>query len=349
MNPFISFCLYVAARVFVQYLKSRPDDSQTADSLRFLLSAMNALKRRNPLTESFLVQLDVDLEALGMRIPKLKAAFPRSGDSVSSGQLLLMGNPFLTCSKPGPRVGVPPLARAQCDNPEGVGGILAYKNECHFMKVADDDGNAAGAPDIVEPERTSQPTVTSASNGFSSQAWLSPDQPMNGNESNGTRSLPLHNVVLTPGSGGITGFVQSESSGDVNELSPDGAQSNRPTPNSSSASEQRPSLTGGALTGSGRNSFEASPVSTHQNLGPPSVDAAAFYPDPTYSSMGTGLTPGARYSVPETPVNDFSVPNGWENLAGQTGMTPVAEGVLRSLMNMGPMDAMDLSSWDSAN
>lgn len=66
----------------MQYLKSRPDDSQSADSLRFLLAAMNALKRRNPLTESFLVQLDVDLEALGMRIPKLRAAFPRSTDSV---------------------------------------------------------------------------------------------------------------------------------------------------------------------------------------------------------------------------------------------------------------------------
>lgn len=83
MNPFISFCLYVAARVFVQYLKNNPDDSQTADTLWFLLSAMSALKRRNPLTESFLVQLDVDLEALGMRIPKLRSAFPRSGDSVS--------------------------------------------------------------------------------------------------------------------------------------------------------------------------------------------------------------------------------------------------------------------------
>lgn len=85
----MSFCLYVAARVFVQYLKSRPDDSQSADSLRFLLSAMNALKRRNPLTESFLVQLDVDLEALGMRIPKLRAAFPRSNDSVSSSPALI--------------------------------------------------------------------------------------------------------------------------------------------------------------------------------------------------------------------------------------------------------------------
>lgn len=83
MNPFISFCLYVSARVFVQYLKSRPDDSQTADSLRFLLSAMNALKRRNPLTESFLVQLDVDLESLSLRIPKLRNEFMRMGDCVS--------------------------------------------------------------------------------------------------------------------------------------------------------------------------------------------------------------------------------------------------------------------------
>jgi len=94
VNPFTSFCLYVAARVFVQYLKSRPDDSQTVDSLRFLLAAMGALKRRNPLTESFLVQLDVDLEALGARIPKLRAAFPRSTLGVS-----LACNPMSRCVK----------------------------------------------------------------------------------------------------------------------------------------------------------------------------------------------------------------------------------------------------------
>jgi hypothetical protein len=84
----------VAARVFVQYLKSRPDDSQTVDSLRFLLAAMGALKRRNPLTESFLVQLDVDLEALGARIPKLRAAFPRNTLGVS-----LACNPLLSYAK----------------------------------------------------------------------------------------------------------------------------------------------------------------------------------------------------------------------------------------------------------
>lgn len=81
VNPFTSFCLYVAARVFVQYLKSRPDESQVADSLRFLLAAMGALKKHNPLTESFLVQLDVDLEVLGSRIPKLRAAFPKNTET----------------------------------------------------------------------------------------------------------------------------------------------------------------------------------------------------------------------------------------------------------------------------
>jgi len=64
MNPFLAFCLYVAARVFVQYLKFRPKDEQMISSLQFLLAAMHALKRKNPLTESFLVQLDVDLEGM---------------------------------------------------------------------------------------------------------------------------------------------------------------------------------------------------------------------------------------------------------------------------------------------
>ncbi|KAF3893762.1 Binuclear zinc transcription factor [Trichophyton interdigitale] len=66
MNPFLVFCLYVAARVFVQYLKSRPQDQAVRSSLQFLLSAMNALKRKIPLAESFLVQLDVDLEGSGL-------------------------------------------------------------------------------------------------------------------------------------------------------------------------------------------------------------------------------------------------------------------------------------------
>lgn len=66
MNPFLSFCVYVAARVFVQYLKSRPDDTVVQSSLQFIVSALNALKNKNPLTETFLVQLDVDTEGMSL-------------------------------------------------------------------------------------------------------------------------------------------------------------------------------------------------------------------------------------------------------------------------------------------
>jgi hypothetical protein len=82
MNPFIAFCLYVAARVFVQYLKSRKDDATVKSSLHFLLSAMQVLKTKNPLTESFLVQLDVDLEGSGLSLP---SSFSRSQSGEKRG------------------------------------------------------------------------------------------------------------------------------------------------------------------------------------------------------------------------------------------------------------------------
>ncbi|CBX92795.1 hypothetical protein IAQ61_005843, partial [Plenodomus lingam] len=77
MNPFISFCIYVSARVFVQYLKARPKDQQMMSSLQFLLQAMHALRRKNPLTESFLVQLDLDLESAGIQGLHQKASVPQ--------------------------------------------------------------------------------------------------------------------------------------------------------------------------------------------------------------------------------------------------------------------------------
>ncbi|WEW61559.1 hypothetical protein PRK78_007050 [Emydomyces testavorans] len=69
MNPFLAFCLYVAARVFVQYLKSRSEDLSVRSSLQFLISAMNALKNKNPLSQSFLVQLEFDLENSDLDVP----------------------------------------------------------------------------------------------------------------------------------------------------------------------------------------------------------------------------------------------------------------------------------------
>lgn len=62
MNPFVAFCLYVAARVFIQFLKKNPGEEEYRASLEFLLNSMNVLKKRNPLSESFLMQLSLDME-----------------------------------------------------------------------------------------------------------------------------------------------------------------------------------------------------------------------------------------------------------------------------------------------
>ncbi|KKA18058.1 C6 transcription factor Prf, partial [Rasamsonia emersonii CBS 393.64] len=76
MNPFSAFCLYVAARVFVQYLKSRPEDQTVRSSLQFLLTALNALKSYSTLTESFLIQLDVDLSGTDLAADFAKSLNP---------------------------------------------------------------------------------------------------------------------------------------------------------------------------------------------------------------------------------------------------------------------------------
>ena len=89
MNVLTPFCVYVAARVFVQYLKFRPDDSAARSSLQFVFSALHLLKTKNPLAESFIFQLDLDTAGtvLSDFNQSKKACFMRAGlqrDAVSS-------------------------------------------------------------------------------------------------------------------------------------------------------------------------------------------------------------------------------------------------------------------------
>ena len=75
----MSFCLYVASRVFIQYLRARRNDARFQSSLSFVLSAMNAMKKKNALNEAFLAQLDVEMEACNL---------PRPAFSVTLGGVL---------------------------------------------------------------------------------------------------------------------------------------------------------------------------------------------------------------------------------------------------------------------
>lgn len=238
---------------------------------------------------------------------------------------------------------------------EREGGTMAYRNECPIMKIPGDDGNPLNV-NIVDPITQQDPAP--AENDFDSNTWLSGDAQIPTRErSSGPDGQPT--MMIPPGvsynhrlnSNG--GYVESQSSG-TNDMSvsphPD-SLSNRPTPNSSSTSEQRNSTSDPRST-SGRTSFDASPIGSHQPLSTQAeMDAArvAFFQDPNNFGMGgsgSGITPGREFVMPDTPGNSFAVPSGWEMPGTGTGMTPVAEGVLRHLMNMPPMDAMDLG-WDS--
>jgi hypothetical protein len=71
----------------VQYLKSRPEGQAVKSSLQFLLTALGALKQFSALTESFLIQLDVDLSGTtfgsSMRSMRSKEAVSDSDRNVS--------------------------------------------------------------------------------------------------------------------------------------------------------------------------------------------------------------------------------------------------------------------------
>ena len=222
---------------------------------------------------------------------------------------------------------------------------MAYRNECDFLKARGDEPNPASGPEIVEPQNGMSGLDSSTSAGFNSQSWLSAEQSMGG---------------LTPSSGGMYdksgsagghGGASGDNQGTVG--SPEGGQTGRLTPNSSSnggrdgAAESRGRLAPGQVNGSGRNSFQASPISPHQNLmGPGDLSGGnqgSFFGDPT---NGFAVSPNMN----EQQQGGFGMANGgWGDMAGQQSLPQVGDGVLRALMNMGPMDAMDLSSWDQGN
>lgn len=64
LHPYIPFPLYLSARIFAQMAKANPQDDNANSLVRFLLSALVAMKDVNPLVDSYLAQLD--MEDLGL-------------------------------------------------------------------------------------------------------------------------------------------------------------------------------------------------------------------------------------------------------------------------------------------
>ena len=182
------------------------------------------------------------------------------------------------------------------------------------------------------------------------------------------------------GSGMFRGFGNEDSTGDMAPSPDAGVSSDKPTPNSTTSSE-RPSnsnsntgnLTAPGSSRSGRNSYDASPASSttiNKSQSPQSQaqgqaqgqaqsaavrNMDAFLQGFPGNEFPTGLTPNQQFTMPETPgkatggdgVEENAGDFNWEQFtAGPTGMTPMSEGVLRTMLQMGPMETMDMG-WDN--
>lgn len=206
---------------------------------------------------------------------------------------------------------------------------MAYRNDCHFLEVVEDDGNPASGPEIIEVESDTQNNTNgqSESQGFASaQSWVR------------DRQMPTSH------------------DGDTNDMSgsPGGQSAAGPTPNSSTTSEQLKGPMGNRMNGSGRTSYDASPAPAHQAVtsqaGVEPVQGSFYSGSGGFGVTDPGVVaPGQQYPIPiQQPSMRFEMANEWGEMQA-AAQPPVAEGVLRSLMNMGPMDAMDVSVWDSGN
>lgn len=245
-------------------------------------------------------------------------------------------------------------ARPNLDSGKGraEGGTFKYRNECQFMKIAEDEGNPAENPDLVEPE----PDVSRSTH---SQTWSSLTRGettaiSGGNSGNGgnneTRGMPFTMFELGSGQAFLdrSGADNSSTSMTTNQ---DGL-SNRPTPNSTGTSDLRHST--GHESGS-LPSYNASPSTANDNSMSDMEAAAARFLQQAMSNGyhvsgdGTRLPSGQVFHpITTSSTMDFTLASDWASMGAQSGGTPVAEGVLRDLLqNIGPLDAsMDLG-WDS--
>src|SRR5690348_7518160 len=114
----------------------------------------------------------------------------------------------------------PGLCRMEpnCDDPSGAPAILAYRNECNYMKSTTNNNNRGTARDMGDQQNDPMGIDTTQVGGFGQQGWLSTDQ-------------SIH--VLTPTSGTLfdktgsanahmTGFGDGGVDGQERPGSPDG-------------------------------------------------------------------------------------------------------------------------------
>jgi hypothetical protein len=328
MNPFIAFCVYVAARVFVQYLKVHNDDAAVISSLQFLLAAMQALKAKNPLTESFLVQLDVDLEGSGLRIPV---------DGTGQASVPL---------------------RASTDKSVYIPNHSADQHDCVSLfdiRVAQEPNFEAANVHSKEPAVSKGPTGNPRD--FSRMSPQQLQQPRGGfpDRSKGSPLPPAPDALI-----GGAASMYAENSGVMDmDLSFENVRGQRY--NSLSTSEH-PTPSTSSNNASSQTSFSPPHIEEHANLKSTSTlanvspnTATSFSNNQNYPPFTPDLPHSAKLSSPEGASNPFAMHGAWNhadggqvlgNSAGQYGVGGMTPDEIQSWQ---PMTMNDGNEWAFAN
>lgn len=307
MNPFISFCLYVAARVFVQYLKSRPKDAQVRASLQFLLQAMQAIKRKNPLTESFLVQLDVDLEGAGI-------------EDIKGLRTQTQGKfPFAPTRSEGC-----PMEQLHMNHRPTYGdiGLAVYNNPSTSVPLTN---TAPSQPGQFGYANLSD--MTDESMGFIPSS----------------NQFELPSRQRSPGStNNSTGMHRSPQSFNPEmDMSPDGSSGEHRTPNSSAQSQQNMST---HTSNTGYSPQNLQPDQASSGIQPSPGRLTGLF-DPNDNSFSTDFDMHSfPAATGDNQQQGFVLPSGWG--AGSTGLTPGPTGFTPGASGMGDMMGMTDADWN---
>ncbi|KAF2472004.1 uncharacterized protein BDR25DRAFT_342046 [Lindgomyces ingoldianus] len=333
MNPFISFCVYVAARVFVQYLKTRPKDQQMNSSLQFLLQAMQALRRKNPLTESFLVQLDLDLESAGVlglqQKPLLHSQRSRVPGSIP------VNTDSVSCS---PIFEIRESQSANAPMNQFTGASATVQNNGASAPYND---NSPGPPfhdSNIPLNMKPQPTPFVPSQGGPQMDLPSRDRP-----SNPDRFAP-NGIALSSNGFNVDDGIEMDTSPDANADQPSPSTT---TSQSRGGSTSHTSYSPGQQDDNQNIPYRASPSGLKNQIPLPHSTGAnnsAFFPA-SEDMFSASLFSHTVNPLSNDPIsNGFMVGNEWGMPAGMgtgTGMTPISEGGWNQML-----ESINLG-WDS--
>ncbi|CBF75691.1 hypothetical protein AN3650.2 [Aspergillus nidulans FGSC A4] len=303
----------VSSMDMTKYLKFRPDDTAARSSLQFVFVVLEALKNHNPLTESFLVQLEVDIEGTpfqDIRLPNGRSKSKNFFSAHTHGENALYSE-----------------ALNNSPNADKVGDCTTWDPAIHAATDADSNPNRANLPVCLPTRQRRQPPRQQPSHSTSIAASAVPPLSVMNNLPGFSKAQDiLHDSAAPATTGSILfdldpqpRFHDVTNSNSAPESSASSTMNSSSTPSfmrtdhSSSPKQAQSRSSSGAL----ETSIQDSAVTTSSRLESTNVNAFIEYSNPRNDtnsntnpllSMGSMNTPRGTHR----PQQNTDMPAPWE-------------------------------------